>query len=381
MRTMHPSIMIGSYGWEQDRVPRDEFQIRLDALHGVMDQNGLAAMLIYGDAREHSALAYFSNFVPRMRWAMALLPRRGEPRLLTSMSPRDVPAMRQMSWIPDVMSGWNWETAFDPWLAKLGAEATVEIGTVELDLMRPTLMQSLERSLDNRFRLHGADQDVLRLRLMRPRELSLIREACRVVQAGATAMRKAWRSRLGNEAAALEAERVARAMAAQDVRTLVSFDGGRTLAPFRGTFETRIEPFLGYIAVKHMGYWAELFVSEVDKTSEIARRAEAGLAAALHDVEHGVNSGGLYKKAIEPLGSHPLHPMLGGSVGRCIGLSLDEGCEAQRYSDDLLWIQNDDVYALHVGAYDPRVGGAIASAMITMTSKGCEVLVRSGENE
>jgi hypothetical protein len=30
-----------------------------------------------------------------------------------------------------------------------------------------------------------------------------------------------------------------------------------------------------------------------------------------------------------------------------------------------------------VGARDPEVGGAIASAMITMTPKGCEVLVRS----
>ena len=54
---MHPSIMIGSYGWEQDRLPRDEFQIRLDALHGVMDRQSLAAVLVYGDAREHAALA------------------------------------------------------------------------------------------------------------------------------------------------------------------------------------------------------------------------------------------------------------------------------------------------------------------------------------
>ena len=102
MRTVHPSIIIGSYVWDQDRVPRDEFQIRMAALNRVMDANGWKAVLIYGDAREHSALAYFSNFTPRLRWGMALIPREGEPRLLVSMSSRDVPAMKLMTWIPDV---------------------------------------------------------------------------------------------------------------------------------------------------------------------------------------------------------------------------------------------------------------------------------------
>ena len=50
MRTVHPSIIIGSYTWDQDRLPRDEFQIRTKALHDVMDANGWKAVLIYGDA-------------------------------------------------------------------------------------------------------------------------------------------------------------------------------------------------------------------------------------------------------------------------------------------------------------------------------------------
>jgi Xaa-Pro aminopeptidase len=377
MRTMHPSIMIGSYGWEQDRVPRDEFQIRLDALHGVMDEKGLAAALIYGDAREHSALAWFANFIPRMRWAMALLPRKGEPRLLTSMSPRDVPAMRQMTWIGDVMSGWNWASAFDPWLAKLGTGAPAEIGSLGFELMRPPLMQSLEQSLGNRFRLKAADDDVQLVLTRRPREVSLVREACGVVAAGAAAMRNAWRDGRGNEAAALEGERVARAMAAQDVRTLVSFDGGRTLSPFRGTFEARVEPFLGYIAVKHMGYWAELFVSEIDRRSEVARAGDAGLSALLTSVNPGARAGVIQQAAIQALGSYSLHPVLAGSAGRRTGLSPNEGGELRANGAHALGA--GEIYALHVGAHDPQTGGAIASAMIRITSDGCEVLVRSDE--
>jgi Xaa-Pro aminopeptidase len=372
MRTMHPCIMIGSYGWEQDRVPRDEFQIRIDALHRVMEERDLAAALIYGDAREHAALAWFSNFIPRLRWAMALLPRKGEPRLLTSMSPRDIPAMRQMTWIPDVASGWNWESAFDPWLAGLGAAAG-RIGTVGFDLMRPALLHSLERSLGNRFSLQAVDADVELVRSRRPRELSLVREACKVVEAGAAAMRNAWRGGLGNEAAALEGERVARALAAQDVRTLVSFDGGRTLSPFRGTFADRAAPFLGYIAVKHMGYWAELFVSEADPASEVATRTEAGLSALLRSIGTDRAAAVLHKRATDALGSYALHPVLDGSVGRRIGLSLHEGGELRADTSEEL--ARGDVYALHVGCYDPQAGGAVASTMITLSPEGYEILV------
>src|SRR6202790_1635041 len=263
MRTVHPCTMIGAYGFEPDRVPRDEFQIRMDALRGVMDAKGCSAMLVYGDAREHSELAYFTNFIPRHRWALALLPRQGEARLLVSMSSRDMPAQRLMTWIPDVVSALTWESVFDPWLAGLGAGAAADIGTVRFDLMRPPLMASLEKSLGNRFRLIAADTQV-RARATRPRELSLIRDACTVVRAGAAAFIQAWRDGMGVEAAALAGERAARALAAQDVRTLVSFDGGRTLAPFRGAFAPNPTgaPLMGYIAVKHRGYWAESFVCD-----------------------------------------------------------------------------------------------------------------------
>src|SRR5256885_494809 len=180
MRTVNPSIVIGCYGWDQDRVPRDEFQLRMDALNRVMDENGWKAVLIYGDMAEHSSLAYFSNLTPRLRWSMALLPGRGDPRLLVSMSPRDVPAMRLMTWIADVHSGWNWASAFDPWLAKLDSEG--DIGTVGLDMMWPPLLASLQQSLGNRFYLQNGDAQVAACRTARPRALSLIRAAASLVR-------------------------------------------------------------------------------------------------------------------------------------------------------------------------------------------------------
>jgi Xaa-Pro aminopeptidase len=381
MRTVQPSTMIGAYGFEQDRVPRDEFQIRLRTLHGLMDAKGCGAMLIYGDAGEHSDLAYFTNFIPRHRWALALLPRQGEARMLVSMSSRDMPAQRLMTWIPDVMSAWTWESAFDPWLAGLDSNAPkdigpVNIGTVRFDLMRPALMASLEKSLGNRFRLVGADAEV-RARTTRPRELSLIRDACAVVRAGAAAFLRAWRDGRGVEAAALAGERSARALAAQDVRTLVSFDGGHTLAPFRGAFEPKSKstPLFGYIAVKHRGYWAESFVGAADQPNDLQHRVQAGLDATLKSAGPGASAADLYAQSTQFLGRAALHPALGGSVGRRIGSSANEGGELRRDARHVL--KAGDVYALHVGASDPPTIGTVASAMMAITPKGCELLLRS----
>jgi Xaa-Pro aminopeptidase len=375
MRTVQPSIMIGSYVWDQDRVPRDEFQIRLTALHQIMDGKDLKAMLIYGNAAEHSALAWFSNFAPRLRWSMALLPRAGEPRLLISMSSRDVPAMKLMTWIPDVLSGWTWESAFDPWLARLNADHPIGLGTVGFALMRPPLFRSLEKSLGDRFHLHAADTDVAAARALRPRERAQIRTAVEVVQAAADTAMQAWSGGVDIEAAMLAGERSARLQAAQDVRTLASFDDGGTLAPFRGTFAARPDLLVGYIAVKHGGYWAEAFVMAGPGAGDAQRRTHAGLDAVLTIARPGVGAQALHAAALAELGALPLHPVLSGSVGRRIGLSLNEGGELKGGNRHVLTA--GEVYALHVGAQDPAGGGALAGAMIAITAHGSEILYRS----
>jgi Xaa-Pro aminopeptidase len=306
---------------------------------------------------------------------LALFPRAGEPRLLASVTPRDIPAMRLMTWITDVHSGWNWQSAFDPWLAGFAGDGPIDVGSVGFDLMRPPLFQSLETSLGNRFRLHPADAAVAACRSARPRELSQIRAASAVARATADAFIAAWRSGMGVEAAALEAERTARMLAAQDVRTLVSFDGGRTLAPFRGTFDAKSSPLAGYVAVKHMGYWADMFVSAADGPGLVAQRVAAALDAALRAAKPGVAAAALFAQASEALAPHALHSVLSGNIGHRIGLSQNEGGEITREASHVL--ATGDVYTLRVGAHDPAQGGAFASALIAVDAKGCEILLRS----
>jgi Xaa-Pro aminopeptidase len=375
MRTVQPSIMIGSYVWDQDRLPRDEYEIRLAALHRVMDANGWKAVLIYGDANEHSALAYFTNFVPRLRWGMALIPREGEPRLLASMSSRDVPAMKLMTFIPDVLSGWNWDTAFDPWLAKLTGDDPISIGAVGFDLMRPPQFRLLEKSLGNRFGLHEGDAAVATCRTTRSRQLSQVRAVSPVLTAAAQAFVAAWRDGADVESAALAAERTARLMAAQDVRTLMSFDGGRTLAPFRGAFDSKSDPLVGYLAVKHAGVWGDMFVTAASRDTDVAKRVQAALDAALAVAKPGTSASTLSTKAMETIVPHALHPALGGSIGHLVGLSLDEGGALK--PDATHTLAPGEVYTLHVGAHEAATGGAFASAAIAITDTGADLLHRS----
>jgi Xaa-Pro aminopeptidase len=379
MQTVQPCVTIGSYIWAQDRLPYDEFALRLDALRAAMDRNGWPAVLVYGDVREHSALAFLSSFIPRVRWGMALLPRTGDARLLCAMSTRDLPAMRTLTWIADVRSGMGpeWEKAFDPWIDGLKGDQVAKLGTLGFDIMAPVLHAAVRRSLGERFLLQRADDVVsIPARRKRPRELTMIRASCKLLETAAKTFAESWRGNHEPETAALDAERVARSLAAQDVRMLVSLDGGCTLVPFQGRFEKCAGPLLGYLAVKAVGYWADMFVTvDYGTITPAARHAEAALEAIIANMRPGERAGALHAKAVGALAPYKLHPVLGSSVGHGIGLSLHEGPELQASADATL--VEDGVYALQVGAADAKAGNALLSAIVRVAAKGAEILVRS----
>ena len=308
---------------------------------------------------------------------MALVPRQGEPRLLVSMSSRDMPAMRLMTWIGDVRTGWDWAGGFDTWLAALASDGAAALGTLGFDVISADLFATVEHSLGNRFRLADAQPFLPHERPLRPREMSLARDGAAAIKGAAAAMIGAWRQGQGNEAAVLAGERAARAMAAQDVRTLASLDGGRTLLPFANRLAARAQPFVAYLAVKSAEFWAEMFVTLPDRPSPLLARAEAALDAAIAALAPGAAAAPIFALAMKPLDPFALHPVLSGRIGRRIGFSLDEGGAIDASSQGRL--APGSVYALHAGAIDAVAGGAIASAMVAITTRGVEILSRSRE--
>ena len=239
------------------------------------------------------------------------------------------------------------------------------------------LYAAVRRSLGERFALQRADDIVaIPSRRKRPRELTMIRASCKLIEAAANTFAESWRRSHEPETAALDAERVARSLAAQDVRTLVSLDGGRTLVPFQGRFEKCAGPLVGYLAVKVVGYWADMFVTVDDGSiTPAAQHAEAALDAIIANMRPGARADALHAKAVGALAPYKLHPVLGGSIGHGIGLSLHEGPEFQASGDATL--VEDGVYTLQVGAADAKASNALMSAIVRVAAKGAEVLVRS----
>ena len=140
----------------------------------------------------------------------------------------------------------------------------------------------------------------------------MIREASAVVlTAAAEAFVQAWRARQGRrEPQALAGERSARVRPRRMCRTLVSFDGGRTLelVPRHLRHEVRSAGNLaGYIAVKHMGYWADAFVSG-PAAQRVAAPTQAALRALLDLARPGAKGGELHAAA---LGAGALHASSG----------------------------------------------------------------------
>jgi len=369
MLTVHPSIILGSYVWDEERLPRDEFDARNAVIRDAIAANGWSGMLVYGDAKEHAALAWFTNFIPRMRWAMALFPANGQPVLLASMSSRDIPAMKTMTWIGDVKSGWEWKW-FDQWRAAL---SDGPVGTIGLADATPLLWKQITGSLGSALPLVAADDVAAKARAMqRPREISVIREAAQITRRARQAFQDAWASGADIETCALVAERTARDNAAQDVRTLVSRDNGRTFQPFAPGLSTRSEKGLGYIAVKYLGYWADTYVQvgkgTLDKTVE--DQLDALLKAASAGKPLGEIAG-----AVRASSDAAAHAVLSGHFGRRIGSSLNEGGEIR--AGVSAPFATDTVYSLHAGLCDSN-GGSVASALVLADRNGkLEVIDRS----
>ena len=349
-------------------------QIRMRELqphHGRQRLEGRAGLR---RRREHSALAYFSNFVPRLRWGMALIPREGEPRLLISMSSRDVPAMKLMTWIPDV-------------------RLRLELGERVRSLARAPGRRRADRHRRGRLRPDAAaavrlaarrasaiasacmqrTKPVAADRTLRPRELSQMRAASRARAGRGRRVRRGLAHRQGRRdgRARCRAHRAPDGGAGRAHAGELRRRAHAVAVPRRVRAEDRRAALLGYIAVKHMGYWADMFVSAAGSASDVHAGAQAGLAAIA-----------AISRAPAPCASEPLRqgdgarsaPMhcirvLSGSVGRRIGLSLDEGGDIRRDSRHTLG--RGEVYALaRRRATIRKAGGALTSAMIAITAHG-----------
>ena len=65
----------------QPKIPRSEFENRIDTLQRALPEHGLDAVLVYGDEYRKENLRYVSDFWPIFERGGCFIPRSGEPIL------------------------------------------------------------------------------------------------------------------------------------------------------------------------------------------------------------------------------------------------------------------------------------------------------------
>ncbi|HEX6512857.1 MAG TPA: M24 family metallopeptidase [Chloroflexota bacterium] len=95
-------IKRGGLYWDREALPPEIFEQRLKRVQAAIAESGDDAWVMYGDAQRYGPATYVSHFLPRTRSVLVLVPRSGQPALLASVGPRDVPAAKTLTAVEDV---------------------------------------------------------------------------------------------------------------------------------------------------------------------------------------------------------------------------------------------------------------------------------------
>ena len=350
MQIQETTLLTGPYDWDERALPLVEFDARLQSVRAQMEKAGVNVLIVHGDPGQYNALAYLTNFTPKNGTGLALVPREGPLRILSSGTPKMMDAAKRLTWVEDVRPLGNAPKTVAEFVKDGDVLATWNFGTLPQAIhagiakaVAPRALLSLDTALD-----------AARWRKS-PCELDLIRGAARFLTIASDAFASRVRAGSGVRSAALAAERAAIAAGAQDARVMASLSPGGVPLPLDAAVDERVlDPANAGIAVQNHGYWASGYVTisrafaSVDTPGAARARAREALTAAL---------------AVARGGAH----LPEGVVANAIGLSLDEGPGAILLAGA--------VYAMTSSATE---GGetAYASALVAVREDGCEELWR-----
>jgi hypothetical protein len=350
--TVHPTLLIGPSDWQPERMPEAEFRRRIEALWRSCP--GASRALVYGSPRHHAELAYLTNLVPKLEPAVVLVSRTSEPRLFVGGGANMLGAARPLTWIKDVvpLKGLDGVQKSDCLLIGGGYMSTAmrrAVGDVAGEAT-PQLWTQMRRKSSL--------------------ELDAIREACATLSAAMAAISEAKRSGAGITAAILAGEGAANARGAQDVRTLFSVNGGRTLQPFETLIERATDPLQVYIAVRRFNYWAEGFASLSHHPSHIAEKAAALLREAVAAIKPGATAAAVADIIATGRQPYRVHPVTEDAFATSLGTTLEE----PPFTDIGTTFEAGEVHSLKIGLTDGAEQHAILSAMIAVRAGGSDVL-------
>jgi Xaa-Pro aminopeptidase len=251
----HSVLKRGCSTWDPKEVPQAEFQTRLDALRREVARQDLDALVIYGDNYSFADLCYLTNYFPKVRGGIAVVPRVGAVSLLLNIGSRDVPFAKTLTWVEDVRASNN-VGADGAKLLKEKRLETAKIGLMDSGKGFPLpQLEEMKAALPN-VTWHACDPLMVSHRLTKhPVELEAMRAAGRLLNTVCSEVGRFIKPGRKEYEIVADIDRLARDHGAEDIRILA---GETRLNPpsFKRAAALR-NHWAVYLAVQHERYWCE----------------------------------------------------------------------------------------------------------------------------
>jgi Xaa-Pro aminopeptidase len=251
----HSVLKRGCSTWDPQQVPQAEFQARLDAVRQEMGRQNLDALVIYGDNYSFADLCYLTNYFPKVRGGIAVVPRDGAISLLLNIGSRDVPFAKTLTWVEDVRASNQLGSDGAKLLKEKGFEKA-KIGLADSGQGFPLpQLEDMKSSLPQ-VSWQDCHSMIQPQRLVKTaQELSAMRESGGVLKQVCDSARDLIRPGRKEYEIVADIDRMARDKGAEDIRIL---SGEKRLNPPSFKQAANIgNHWAVYLAVQHERYWAE----------------------------------------------------------------------------------------------------------------------------
>jgi len=309
---MEPITKRGYVVWDRGILPGDEFFERIRLIRAEMRDNGLDALVVFGNAYDDAQLNYFTGAYID---GGLVITAEGDPAMISSGGSREIYFQKLNTWIEDVSAAPAMGPAV---LAALKARGVTRgaVGVAGARILSGKVYAGFLEALSG-FKIRESDDLVGKLlRQPRDREVLAVETSLAIAEAAVAAGQKVHAAGGSNTDALNEAERVARRLRAWDVRCLANLDGD-DLRPLDRLSTLRQEPLLLWVGVRHQGYWADA-VAPGALGGEAAKALEAMIAAA----SAGAAASDVAKAGTGRLSPASAESALAYGLGGGIGLTL-----------------------------------------------------------
>ena len=251
----HSVLKRGCSTWDKEQMPQAEFESRLEALRREMAQRQLDALVIYGDNYAFGDLCYLTNYFPKVRGGIGIVPLQGPLSLLLNIGSRDVPFAKSLTWVEDVRAS-NQVGRDGAALLKEKGFAKAKVGLVDSGQGFP--VPQLEEMKDALPEVEwGANHAMLQpmRREKSARELAALRAAGRALKEICEGARAFIQQGRQEYEVIADIDRAARNKGVEDIRIMA---GEKRLQPPSSKNDSGIgRHWAVYLAIQHERYWVE----------------------------------------------------------------------------------------------------------------------------